>query len=71
MGPNLQESQPNRFPKITKFVPEKSVLQEADIQQVGVNFVKDVMLLVEYIGLDNVKNTNQSGFNRELNSERT
>ncbi|OWA55353.1 hypothetical protein BV898_19737 [Hypsibius exemplaris] len=57
--------------KITKFVTEKSVLQDADIQQAGVDFVKDVKPLMEYVGLDNVKNTDQTGFNREMHSGRT
>jgi len=57
--------------KITKFVSKKDVREKAAIQDSALDFVIDTMPLMNEFGLDNVFNSDQSGFQYEIHCGRT
>ncbi|XP_067208309.1 uncharacterized protein [Linepithema humile] len=57
--------------KITKFITRKTLEDSHNIQREAENFVTVVKPLIERFGLENVYNTDQSGFQLEIHSGRS
>lgn len=57
--------------KITKYITEKSISNEQNLQQQCQNFIDQVKSQLSIHGASNVYNSDQSGFNLEMHSGRT
>ncbi|XP_025159178.1 uncharacterized protein LOC112589564 isoform X1 [Harpegnathos saltator] len=57
--------------KITKFVTKKSLLSKTDLEDKCNTFIENVKYYIERYGVDNVYNSDQSGFQLEFHSGRT
>ena len=57
--------------KITKFVTRKTLEDDEKLKTIAQNFVQEVKPLVKEYGLDNVYNSNESGFQLEIHSGRS
>lgn len=57
--------------KITKFVSIKFSKQQKDIEANAKCFVENIQSKIHIYGIENVYNTDQSGFNKEIHSGRT
>ncbi|KAE8751167.1 hypothetical protein FOCC_FOCC002251 [Frankliniella occidentalis] len=57
--------------KITKFVSKKDIRDKTAIEDSALDFVIDTMPLLDEFGLDNVYNSDQSGFQYEIHCGRT
>lgn len=57
--------------KITKFITKKSLLSKADLENKCDTFIGNVKYYIDRYGVENIYNSDQSGFQLELHSGRT
>ena len=56
--------------KINKFVTKQSTENKNDLHNKEINFVKDIKQLMNQVSADNTYNSDESGFQLEMHSDR-